>query len=135
MGEECLNHIIYNVLCYNIIDEVLNISSNLINLNNNKKLKILWLNKLNINLNSSTSLSSSSASSSLEFNNSSLNNNNNNKNNERKKNKKHYRLLEECENYNHPCSYFGKPNYYMERPIIEFNSDGVQLEYILMKVI
>jgi hypothetical protein len=105
--EESVHHILCGAFCHNLIDEVMNMSASSLG-SSKSTLKNLWLEKLHFNIHSQPTIITS-------------------------KKRKHLRLREECDSYPHPCSTFGKPEPFMEKPIIDFNR-GAQLEYISCQV-
>lgn len=104
--EDSIHHILCGAFCHNLIDDVINRSSTL-NHSSKFKLKQLWQEKLHFKIYHQEIISSNK--------------------------RKHWRLIEECEMYPHPCSFFGSPEEFMEIPVIEYNR-GAQLEYIANQV-
>jgi hypothetical protein len=105
--EESVHHILCGAFCHNLIDEVITLSSSSLG-SSKSTLKDLWLKKLHFNVHSQPIMTSNK--------------------------RKHMRLREECEPYPHACSSFGKPDVFMEKPIIDFHRGTAQLEYISCQV-
>ena len=107
--EESVHHILCGAFCHSLIEEVLTRSSSSLGPSSKLLLKQLWLEKLHFNIHSQPIITL--------------------------KKRKHWRLREECESYPHPCSSLGKPEIFMEKPIIDFHRGvAAQLEYISCQV-